>query len=178
LIRLLEQGCPAGWQAHRFEKAGRDGVVFEHLPLKTPRLLAICASSHWRARGSNPTEGNKGAFRRAEGAILTFSWEEPKTFDELTDWLNAVKTNAQDSRVLFLVATHQAPTKDRGEFRRKVEAFCKTEGISEFYELPRPDAPQAGRIFKRITEKLAPEGVATRDFLTTRPAGRGIKLKK
>jgi hypothetical protein len=176
LLRLLEKGAPHGWEVHRFDHNGRDGVVFQHLPLKTPKLLAVAASSHWRERGTNPSDGNKRTFRKAEGAILVFSWEEPKTFDELTDWLQVYQENAQDSRILFMVGTHHPPTKDSGEYRRKVEAFKERAGICEYYEMANPDPIQTGRIFKRITEQLAPAGATTRDFLTTRPEGRAVKL--
>jgi hypothetical protein len=172
LLRLLEQGAPHGWQVHRFDNKGNmghlDSAIFEHLPLKTPRVLAVSASSHWKEKGTATDRGNAPRFRGAEGAILVFSYEEPATFDELTDWLATYQQTTDRSRVLYLVGTHQPPTKDMGVFRRRVNAFIEEAKIAEYFEMARPDPPQAGRIFLRITEKfLAPQGAATREFLTT-----------
>jgi hypothetical protein len=166
LLRLLESSPPHGWQVKRYDNQGRDSVIFEHLPLKTPRVLAVSGLSHPTERGT-PTV-NLGRFRNAQGAILVFSYEEPSTFDNLSDWLTSFYSTADGSRVLFLVATHLAPTKDQGVFRRRVQAFCQSARVDEFFEMQRPDAAQVGRIFTRITERLAPKGAVTRDFLTTR----------
>jgi hypothetical protein len=165
LLRLLETAPPHGWAVKRYDNHGRDSVVFEHLPLKTPRVLAVCGLSGASERGSPSV--NLGKFRGAQGAILVFSYEEPPTFDALTDWLSSFYSAADGGRVLFLVATHQPPTKDQGIFRRRVQAFCDSARVDEFFEMARPDSAQVGRIFTRMTERLAPRGAATREFLTT-----------
>jgi GTPase SAR1 family protein len=167
LLRLLEQGTPKGWKATRFDYNGRDSAVFEHLPLKTPRVLAVTASGPGKENGQTTASGNAQRFRGAEGAILVFSYEEPATFDELTDWLTVYQAEADSTRVLFLVGTHLPPTKDQGVFRRKVNAFIEQAKVDEYFEMARPDPVQSGRIFTRITERLAPAGAATREFLTT-----------
>jgi hypothetical protein len=139
--------------------------IFEHLPLKTPAVLAVCGLGGGSERAAPLV--SLGRFGSAQGAILVSSYEERATFDALADWLCSFYSAADGSRVLFLVATHQSPMKDQAVFRRMVQAFCDSALVDEFFKMARPDSAEVGRIFTGITERLGPKGAATREFLTT-----------
>jgi hypothetical protein len=126
--------------------------IFKHLPLNPPVVLAVCGLGGGSERAA-PTV-NLRRFDSTQGAILVFSYEERASFDALTDWLCSLYSVADGSRVLFLVATHQSPTKDQAVFKRRLQLFCDSALVDEFFEMVRPDSAQVARIFARIRERL------------------------
>lgn len=137
--------------------------------------------SLWDTAGQETYKSiTRSYFRGASGALLVFDITRRNSFDSVTQWLNDLRTIAEEGIVVILVgnkldladhSTNLEGGNKRAVTQQEAEEWCKREGIMRYVETSAKSGEGVERAFLEVAERIYQNIEAGRYDLNDRRSG-------